>query len=164
LKANARDLEAIYRTHAGMVFRRARTLLGNDAEAHEVVQDLFLSLFERPEQFAGRSTVTTWLYSATSHACLNRLRNQRNRSRLLSERAEPVELDAAPKPDAMAELRELLRRLPPPLGEVAVYAYCDELSHEEIAELVGCSRRQVGNLVDRIHRWVRSEEAACLAN
>jgi hypothetical protein len=66
------------------VFRRARRLLGNDADAHEVVQDLFVSLFERPEQFSQRSTLTTFLYSATTHACLNRIRNKKRRLQLLA--------------------------------------------------------------------------------
>lgn len=164
MKLAACDFDAFYRRHAGAVFRRARALLGNDAEAHEVVQDLFLGLFERPEQFAGKSTVTTWLYSATTHACLNRLRNQRNRGRLLSEHGDSPGIGATLRPDALVELREVLHRLPPPLGEVAVYAFHDELSHEEIAALVGCSRRQVGNLIERIHQWVKSEEAACLVH
>lgn len=75
----------MYRRHAASVYRRACTLLGNEADAHEVLQDLFVSLLERPDQFAGGSSLPTFLYSATTHACLNRLRNQKNRARLLGE-------------------------------------------------------------------------------
>src|SRR4051812_135657 len=80
------ELTAAYRRHGPMVFRRARKLLGNESDAGEIVQDVFLSLFEKPEQFAGGSSLTTFLYSATTHACLTRLRNQRGRSRLQQER------------------------------------------------------------------------------
>jgi RNA polymerase sigma-70 factor (ECF subfamily) len=155
------DFEALYRRHGPAVFRRARRLLQNEAEAHEVVQDLFLSLFERPRQFQGKSAMTTWLYSATTHACLNRLRNQRNRARLLRELGPPPERDGKLSPDALAVLRDTLGNLPPPLGEVAVYAFFDELTHDEIAQLLGCSARQVGNLIARILAWGREQEVSC---
>src|SRR5262245_26408626 len=76
------QLEQLYRRHAPDAFRRARGLLANDADAHEVVHDLFLSLWERPEQFKGRSSMTTFLYAAVTHACLNRIRNLGNRARI----------------------------------------------------------------------------------
>ena len=55
-------------------------------------------------------------------------------------------------------LRSTLRRMPPPLGEVAIYYHLDGLTHAEIAELVGCSRRQVGNHLAAIERWAGREE------
>src|SRR5688500_20208187 len=120
------EFGSLYQMHAPLVFRRARTLLRNEAEAREVVQDLFLSLHERPEQFSGQSTMTTWLFSATTHACLNRMRNQRNRLRLLSEHAPAVEPASKPEPEALSALRAELERMPEPLGAVAVYHYFDE--------------------------------------
>ncbi|HEY8946885.1 MAG TPA: sigma factor, partial [Polyangiaceae bacterium] len=70
-------MESVYRRHGAAVYRRALRLLGGDADTHEVVQDVFLNLFENPSQYAGKSALTTFLYSATTHACLNRLRNRR---------------------------------------------------------------------------------------
>ena len=152
----------IYRRHAASVHRRALRLLGDDAEAHEVLQDLFVSLLERPEQYAGASAVTTFLYSATTHACLNRMRNQRNRERLLQEQGVPNEVLQAS--DAPLQVRKVLARMPRELAEVAVYYFVDEMSHQEIAGLLGCSRRHVGNLVDRVLAWGRAEEEACSAS
>ena len=43
----------MYRRHAASVYRRACALLGNDADAREVLQDIFVSLLERPDQFDG---------------------------------------------------------------------------------------------------------------
>jgi RNA polymerase sigma factor (sigma-70 family) len=160
MTAPARDFDLLYRRHAAAVFRRARVLLKSEAEAHEVVQDLFLSLLERPQQFQGKSTLTTWLYSATTHACLNRLRNQKNRTRLLREQETPSEADSKLAPEALSLLSDTLHRLPPPLGEVAVYAFFDELSHEEIAQIMGCSRTHVTNMVQRIATWGREQEAS----
>jgi RNA polymerase sigma-70 factor (ECF subfamily) len=157
---DANTLDALYRRHAPSVFRRALRILGNPADAHEVVQDVFLSLFERPEQYQAKSALTTFLYSATTHAALNRIRNQKNRLRLLSDQlpGEPMDRSTHTNPERLLELQGLLGRLPEPLGAVAVHYYLDELSHDEIARILGCSRRHVGHLLERLTAWVRAEE------
>lgn len=147
----------LYRAHAGHVFRRARQLLGNDADAHEVVQDVFVSLLERPEQYAGRSAFTTFLYSATTHACLNRLRNQRTRARLLEVQGGPLGEGASTSPEQRAELLGLLRRMPEELARAAVYHHFDDLTQDEIARILTCSRRHVGNLLARVAEWIQRE-------
>jgi RNA polymerase sigma-70 factor (ECF subfamily) len=153
-------LDETYRRHAPLVFRRARRLLGNDVDAQDVVHDVFLSLVQRPEQYGGRSAITTFLYSATTHACLSRIRSHHNRVRLLQEHVTDAALTAVTPPalQDLAEIHEALRRMPEQLARVAVYACLDDLSHEEIAELVGCSRRQVSNLLARVGEWGRGQE------
>jgi RNA polymerase sigma-70 factor (ECF subfamily) len=151
--------DALYRAHAPSVFRRARRLLESDADAHDIVSEVFVSLYERPEQYQGRSTLSTFLYSMTNHACFNRIRVQKQRRRLLDRVAQTAGTSASGLgPERATELRRLLQRLPEPLGHVAVYYYLDELTHEEIAEILGCSRRHVGNLLVRLHAWARAGE------
>ena len=70
LFAFAASFDDVYRRHAPSVHRRARQLLGNDADAHETVQDLFMSLYERPEQFSGKSTLTTLMFRLTQDPAL----------------------------------------------------------------------------------------------
>ncbi len=158
LRSDAFD--TIYRQHAPGAFRRARRLLGSDADAYEVVHDIFLSLLERPEQYSGDSRMSTFIYSAITHACLNCIRNRRTRLRLLRDRwlGRDSEARRQKTPEALSILRSALQRMPVPLGEVAVYYYMDGLSHQEIARILGCSRRQVGNHVSRIAKWATKEE------
>jgi RNA polymerase sigma-70 factor, ECF subfamily len=156
-------MDAVYARHAPSVFRRARRLLGSDADAHEVVQELFLSLVERPEQYQGKSALTTFMYSATTHACLNRIRNGRTRLRLLEEHVGPAATephDRSIAADDLYDLHRMLNLMPEDLARAAVHYFVDDLSHEEIARLLGCSRRHVGNLLDRVAEWGRSQEAS----
>jgi RNA polymerase sigma factor (sigma-70 family) len=155
----ANDVDAIYRAHAPSLFRRARRLLGSEADAHEIVSQVFLSLCERPDQYAGRSTLATFLYRMTTNACLNQIRNQTRRERLLAREAVERTNESAKTaaPDRTVQLRRLLQRMPEPLVHVAVYYYLDELTQEEIAEIIGCSRRHVGNLLVRLGEWIRAE-------
>jgi RNA polymerase sigma-70 factor (ECF subfamily) len=160
--AGAESLSELYRRHGAMVFRRARQILGTEEEALEAMQDLFLSLHEKPDQFAGNSSVTTFLYSATTHACLNRLRNERNRARLQCEQVDRLEElhgeGMALSPEQRSMLRSTLSRMPEELASACVYYFVDGLSHDEIARLMGCSRRHVGNLLVRVPGWAASEE------
>ncbi len=152
------DLDALYRKHAGTVYRRAVRILGSDAEAREVVQDVFLSLVERPSQYEGKSTLTSFLYSMTTNACLMRLRSHRTRTRLLNRHGESIAPRALSSPDVLPALDSVLQRAPEGLAEVAVYYYMDKLTHEEIARVLDCSRRHVGNLLERFAAWIETQE------
>jgi RNA polymerase sigma-70 factor (ECF subfamily) len=134
-------------------------MLGSDAEANDVVSDVFTSLYERPQQYQGRSALSTFLYGMTTHACLSRIRNRNRRSRLLRYVSDAPASGTQPlAPDRAIQLRTLLDRVPEPLGLVAVYYYLDELTHEEIAEILGCSRRHVGNLLARLSDFAERGE------
>lgn len=154
--------EELYRRHAASAFRRARRLLGNEADAHEIVHDVFLSLFERPEQYAGRSGLSTFLYSAVTHACLNKLRNHRNRERLLREHGHAQTLSElfAASAERSADLHGALERMPERLAQVAIYYYLDELPHRDIARIMGCSASHVGDLLERVSQWSQQQESA----
>ncbi len=110
-----------------------------------------MSLVDRPEQFEGRSSLMTFLYRATTNRCLNHIRNARTRVRLLEARAGS-ESEGVSGPEQRTIVRDLLQRLPDEQASAVVYYYVDEMSQAEISELLGCSRRHVGNLLDRVRR------------
>ena len=155
------DIERAYREYHHSVLRRATRLLGSESSAREVVQEVFVSLIRDPAQFRGASSIATWLYSATTHLCLNKIRDRDNHRRLLTEHYAPAQLDMAPpRVENLAAARQLLARLPEKLARVAVYHYLDGLTHDEIAALLGCSRRNVGKLLDRVVALSGAAEAA----
>lgn len=148
----------LYRRYGAMVHRRALWVLGNEADAHEVLQEVFAALLERP---APADVRVLGLYSATTQASLKRLHDQKNRSRLLRE---SVAAGPARTPLAFNDavrIRQTLERLPAQLAEVAVYYFIDELSLDDIASIMGCSQRTVGNLLQRIVDWGRAQEQPC---
>ena len=155
-------LRDVYARHAPAVHRRALRLLGSEADAHEVLQDLFVSLLARPDELVVRDAWSSYLYAATTHACLNRLRDQRRRARLL-DREAMVEQPRVSEPEQLVLLRAALARLPEELATVAVYYALDGLTQQEIAQILGCSRRHVGHLLERLEAWGKSQdkERAC---
>ncbi|HTE54236.1 MAG TPA: sigma-70 family RNA polymerase sigma factor [Kofleriaceae bacterium] len=152
MKGRQRELvERAYRAYGHSVHRRACQILGDEEEARDVMQEVFVALLDRPLRFEGRSELATYLYAATTHACFNRLRNRRNRDRLREERAAAFEpsFDQT-QPDVVAALRQVLAVLPDNEARAAVYHYLDGMSHGEIADQLGCSRRTVGDLLERM--------------
>lgn len=151
--------EELYRLHAAAAFRRAQRLLGSEADADEVVHDVFLALLEGLEPQTA-DDISAYFYGAVTHACLNRIRNQRNRQRLREEHAQMVREPHhdGTGPEWALSARAVLAQLPDDLACAAVYYYVDELSHREIATLMGCSRRHIGNLLARLARWTEGQE------
>jgi RNA polymerase sigma-70 factor (ECF subfamily) len=155
------DVEALYRTYGHSVLRRARQILASEDDAADVLQELFTSLVARPHQFDGRSAPSTFLYAATTHACLSRLRNQRNRQRLLDEQVRPWRTDIDPHTaEAALTVRGVLAQLPDDEARAAIYHYLDGMNHGEVAAVLGCSRRHVGDLLDRVSRRMAERKEA----
>jgi RNA polymerase sigma-70 factor (ECF subfamily) len=149
----AAAIERLYREHGDLVLRRARRLMGSEPDAQEILQELFMSFMRRPEQLEGQRSPTAWLYAATTHLCLNTLRNRNNRVRLLQREGAAAAggaLAVAGDPESVLGAQQLVASLPEELAQVAVYYYLDEMTHDEIAEVIGCSRRQVGNLLQKV--------------
>jgi RNA polymerase sigma factor (sigma-70 family) len=144
------DVETLYRKYGHSVLRRARQILGSDDDARDMLQEIFAGLVARPSQFAGRSAPSTFLYAVTTHACLARLRDRRNRVRLIEEQVRPwlsdVERASA---DTRAAVQAALAQLPEEEASAAVYYHLDGMSHAEIAEVMDCSPRHIGDLLAR---------------
>lgn len=155
------DVEALYRRYGHSVLRRARQILANDDDANDMVQEIFAGLVARPEQFDGRSAPSTFLYAVTTHACLARLRDRRNRLRLIDEHVAPwvSDIDRG-SIAARAAVQAVLAQLPDDEARAAVYYHLDGMSHAEVAEVMDCSPRHVGNLLSRIEARFASKEAS----
>jgi RNA polymerase sigma factor (sigma-70 family) len=157
----ARDVEGWYRQYGHSVLRRARQILGSDDEASEILQEIFVGLVARPEQFAGHSSPGTFLYAVTTHACLARIRNHKNRQRLIDQQVRPWSTEIDPRsPEAALIVRGVLAQLTDDEARAAVYYFLDGMTHAEIAEMLACSRRRVGDLLKRIARHLEACQEA----
>src|ERR1051326_2911999 len=70
-------LEILMQRHAARVYRIALGVTRNEADAEEVVQDVFLSLFEKIGAFEERAALSTWLYRVATNRALLRRRGTR---------------------------------------------------------------------------------------
>ena len=156
------EIAGFFKRYGPMVFRRARQILGHERDAEEALQEVFIRALKGAEKFDGRSQVSTWLYRITTNYCLNILRNKKRRRELYDERVSgSMETFTQPsQPEDVIVVRRLLSEAPEPDWATAVsYVVLDGMSHNEAAELLGVSRRTVGNLIDRFTQWAKTQIA-----
>jgi RNA polymerase sigma factor (sigma-70 family) len=132
-----------YRRYGPALLRKAERMLQDRDEAKDVVQGLFLDLLQRP----GTSADLPYLYRAVTHRCLNHLRDRRNQGRLLSDAGETLRGPARTLLDDRVVDRQLLAsladRIDAQAWEILVYHFVDDLTQDEIAGMIGTSRKTV---------------------
>lgn len=145
--------EAIMRRHNGRLFRVARAILKDDAEAEDAVQDAYLDAYRHMDDFRGDAQLSTWLTRIVVNQSLMRLRRQKrervvipfNRGEDGIEREEAEVADEkaeSPSRAAMrAEVRRLLEeridQLPVGFRTVFVMREVEDMSVDETAECLG---------------------------
>lgn len=152
------QVDSLFRSHGHIVLRRATSILRNRADAEELAQDLFASFLVKEILPAEGTEIVAYLYRATTNRALNLVRDRKTRSRLLDTQGPAVGVAPA-RADVRAVAIEVLASLPEELASAAVYAFIDEMTHQEIADLLGCSRRHVGDLLERVMERARKEDA-----
>jgi RNA polymerase sigma-70 factor (ECF subfamily) len=150
---NRAEIEELYRRYGALVRRRARSILGDEHEAQDAMQEVFVRVIAAMGEFRGQSQPSTWLYRITTNLCLNRIRDSRRRRDRLAEAAEdgrePMAPAPGPTPEARTALRAVLAHVDDELAQVAVFYYVDDMDQAEIAAILGVSRRTIGYRLDR---------------
>lgn len=141
----------LMRRFNGRLYRLARGIVGNSAEAEDALQDAYLNAYRCLGQFRGDSSLATWLSRLVVNECLARVRRSARRQNVIPMTPSPAdgELEAVPSneagsPDAaadQAQIRDILERridaLPEAFRAVFVLRSVEELSVEETAECLG---------------------------
>ncbi len=161
--------DQVFRDFAPRVYNLARRMLGNDADAEDVTQDVLLQVVRKLDTFRGESAFPTWLHRVTVNAALAHRRKRANRQAHHS--GEPLDAvlddgEGQPHPGSLrpwsvspeqpvldAETHELIERaigvLPETYRDVYVLADVEGLPNAEIGEILGLS---VAAVKSRLHR------------
>ena len=131
--------EAIYRLHASAMYALCRRMIGDDREARDLVQDIFVRAWERLTTFRGQSALGTWLHRLGTNVVLERMRStKRDALRLIDgDDATLTLLERDSGLDARIDLDAALVRLPGGARTVFVLHDIEGYSHDEIAQMTG---------------------------
>jgi RNA polymerase sigma-70 factor (ECF subfamily) len=161
---------AIMTRHNQRLYRVARALMRDDAEAEDVVQEAYVRAFAALAGFRGDASLSTWLTRITVNEALGRKRRQRptvDISTLETMQEATAQIIHFPgmsdndpeRTAAQHELRRLLERavdaLPEPFRVVFVMRDVEELSIEETAALLGIRPETVKTRLHRARRMLR---------
>ena len=166
-----RDEEAfneIVRTHGDKVFSLVYRMIGNRAEAEDLAQEVFVTVFKTVDSFRGESKFSTWLLRIAANHCKNRIKylsrrptdgagfdetSEEHAARVV--RAPPVQghIEA---PDVLFEAAEMERIMQAAIETLEedhrlliVLRDVEELSYDEIGEVTGLAE---GTIKSRLHR------------
>jgi RNA polymerase sigma-70 factor (ECF subfamily) len=155
------------------VLHYARRLVGSDARAEELTQDVFVQMFRFRHRYRPESRLATWVYKIATNVCLNELRRPERRLRIdlwgRAERDERPEGPPLPDPDAPtaeqgASTRQLSQRLekavaalPPKQRAALLLSRVDGLAYRDVARSLGCTEGAVKALLFRATQTLKKQ-------
>ena len=143
LNCKKQDLKAqgeLYKKYSGILFSVCLKYSPNHHEAEDSLQDAFITIFKRIEQFKGKGSFEGWMKRVTVNTVLQKYRKQKvfqltNEEQLEEEAVVEVENNALP----LDYLLKIVQELPDRYRLVFTMYVLDDYSHKEIAELIGIS-------------------------
>ena len=149
----------LFEAYKDKVFSIAAYSCGGDqTSAGDVTQQVFLKLMTNISQFRGESQFTTWLYRMVANACID---EQRKRKRFLPfgdslprtevEVRRPQEQRYA-KLELADSVQHAIAELKPKFRLAIVLRYIEDLSYEEMASVLNCSKGTVASRLNRGHK------------
>ena len=138
---NLSALGVLYDRYGEAVYRLAWRILGNAAEAEDLTQEVFVTLWRSCTYDPTRGSTIVFLMTLTRSRAINRLRQMRSQQQLLQrwERSIPTQspnplIDKVSLGEMSHRIVEALQELPPNQRQVLEMAYYDGLSQSEITQ------------------------------
>jgi RNA polymerase sigma-70 factor (ECF subfamily) len=138
-------LRELYRLYGPIIFARCRKLLRDEAAAEDATQETFVRVYRHLDRAPNADEALGWIYRIATNFCLNELRNRKHRPELheaLPERSQQNVEDSLANREFASRLIE---RAPEKLRVVAWLHYVDGMDQEEVARVMGVTRRTVFN-------------------
>jgi RNA polymerase sigma-70 factor, ECF subfamily len=153
--------EQLFRAHYPALCGFANKLLGDSDMAEEIVQNIYVQLWEKRDSIGIASSPKSYLFSACRNACLNHLNHLKVRNRFAGE-VQALPLEQAADAAASLELQELnlrlhttIDQLPERCREVFVLSRFEGLKYDEIAERLAISPRTVEAQIGKALKFLR---------
>lgn len=158
----------LMRLHERQIFNFTYRMLGDEEEAEDLTQDIFIAAFKGIRKFRGEAKFSTWLYRIALNQTRNRIKylsrrdffakqNRRAQHKEESPWENPEFLaDSAPTPEQWtltksmaAQVQECLNQIPPQARQILVLRDVQGFSYEELSEMLSLNP---GTVKSRLHR------------
>ena len=152
----------LYEMHRERIYRLLYHLTGDKSQAEDFLHEVFLRIYNALPRFRFHSSFSTWIYRIALNEAKYRKRQTRNSVPLANILGSSF--DQVTSPDQLRShivqqrqdmVRNVVLELPTKLRAVIVLKYIEELSYEEIAEILDCS---TGTVASRLSRALQKLE------
>ena len=148
--------EEIYKSHSGRLYGLVLRMVGNQSDAEDLLQDVFLAAHRKLDGFRGESALGTWLYRLATNQCLDYLRSRAARTGQLTDTMD----DEPDMPDARSrriaadrvakmDLERALAQLPEGCRAAFLLYDVEGLEHREVADALGIAE---GTSKSQVHK------------
>jgi RNA polymerase sigma-70 factor (ECF subfamily) len=152
--------------HQSMVFSIALRILGDRSAAEETAQDVFIALHAKLGELATDPHILHWLRRVTVHRSIDLVRQRKRRPEIAMDWNELPELpdlsDASADPLLSRKLQQLVGSLPEVPRTILVLRYQEDMSPDEISELLEMPVATVKSHLQRTLRLLREKSARAL--
>jgi RNA polymerase sigma-70 factor, ECF subfamily len=154
--------------HQSMVFSIALRILGDRSAAEETAQDVFLELHGKLRDLASEEHILYWLRRVTVHRAIDQLRRRQRRPEVamdwqdLPETSGPKRELSDADPLLSRRLRQLVTSLPEGPRAVLILRYQEDMSPEEISDVLDMPVATVKSHLQRSLRLLREKAASVL--
>ena len=146
------------------ILRYANRLLGNEHDAEDVVQEIWLKLWNKREELRNIKSMEAFAYRMTRNLCLDKIKLKK--PKYYDDREEGAyrydEADHSPDPESSLELKDTLERVNQIIGRLPVQQKTllqlrdvEELEYEEIADITGLEINTIRVNISRARKNVR---------
>ena len=144
LNGRAEAFEVIVERHKRSVYQLCYRFVGNHEDASDLSQDVFLRAYRGLKSFRGQASLSTWLYRIGVNVCLNRVSVKAPRTESIDARQHlDTRLESAPerllRNERAARVRAAVAELPRKQRAALVLRVYQEMSHQDIAKILGSS-------------------------
>ncbi len=167
--------EVLVNRHQTSVLNLIYRFIGDRTQAKDLAQEVFIRVWQAAKTYKPEAKFTTWLYRITANLCFNELKSSRRKKWFSFHRSdedgkrtfEETVADGAPSAEGLLlekersrQISDALQSLPDNQRMALVLKRYDELSYQEIAQIIGCSVSAVESLLVRAKRALQEKLVA----
>lgn len=152
-----RKFELLITEYGALISRICFSYANDNDDYQDLRQDVLINIWKGLSSFRGEASSLTWIYRVVLNTCVSTLRKRKRRP--VTERLDtiPIDFPEEREDEGLKERFEMLHRLISelsPIDKAIVTMWLDDRSYEEIAEVVGLSKNNIGLRLHRIkERW-----------
>jgi RNA polymerase sigma factor (sigma-70 family) len=150
----------ILEKNIGIIIKISRVYAKIEQDKEDLINDIILELWKSFKTFRGDSKISTWIYRVALNVSMNYKRNRKNNSLFYSindfqkEEVQSwlIEQTNSPELDILYDCIDELEEF----NKAIILLYLDGNSHDEISEITGISKTNVGTRISRIKEQIRN--------
>lgn len=143
--------------HVGIVLKISKAYTGTVQDREDLINDITYEMWKSFPNFKGNSKISTWIYRIALNTAMNYKRSTRKKQNFTEHAIELSSNEPSSEADSNPQIELLYDWISEldPFNKALILLYLDGYKHDEIAEITGISKTNVGTRISRIKEQLR---------